>query len=144
MAIAPTSSNEIQLFEPPADVVYTIEGVAHLVDLSPRTILVYCRHRLLSPVINVSDRSYSFDRESIRALRRIEALRTICGNDFAGIKIILDLTDALERLQLEVRSLSREREADSAKTTARAIWATSSRRTNGKSNPRRKKNEWNV
>jgi DNA-binding transcriptional MerR regulator len=106
MAIAPMRSREIQLFEPPSDAVYTVEEAAHFVDVAPRTILVYCRHRLLSPVINASDRSYSFDRESIRSLRCIETLRTICGNDFAGIKIILDLTNELEYLRSEVHSLS--------------------------------------
>jgi DNA-binding transcriptional MerR regulator len=143
MAIAPKRLQEIQLFEPPADVVYTIEAAAHLVDLPPRTILVYCRHRLLSPIINASDRSYSFDRKSIRSLRRIEALRTVCGNDFAGIKMILDLTDALEQLQSEVRLLSRDRERDSTKNRAADVRTTPSRRTNTKSNPWRKKNEWN-
>lgn len=143
MAIAPARSWEIQLFEPPSDAIYTIEEAARLVDVPPRAILVYCKNRLVAPVVNARDRSYSFDSESIRALRRIETLRTICGNDFAGIKIILDLTDALERLQSEVRSLAREREADLAKITARGIRTTSSRRTNTKSNPRRKKNEWN-
>jgi DNA-binding transcriptional MerR regulator len=106
MAIAPTRSREIQLFEPSSDAVYTVEEAAHFADVPPRTILVYCRHRLLLPVINVSDRSYSFDCESIRSLRRIETLRTICGNDFAGIKIILDLTNELEYLRSEVRALA--------------------------------------
>jgi DNA-binding transcriptional MerR regulator len=93
------------LFEPPSDAAYTIEAAADLVDVRPRTILVYCKHRLLSPVINARDRSYSFDRESIRPIRRIEALRTFCGNDFAGIKMILDLTKEVERLNSKIRSL---------------------------------------
>jgi len=37
-------------------------------------------------------------------LRRIEALRTVCGDDFAGIRIILDLTKELERLQAVARA----------------------------------------
>jgi len=82
MAVAPTRTCEIQLFEPPSDAAYTIEAAAHLVDVRPRTILVYCKHRLLSPVINARDRSYSFDRESIRSLRGIKALRTVCGSGF--------------------------------------------------------------
>jgi hypothetical protein len=40
-------------------------------------------------------------------LRRIETLRTVCNKDFAGIKIILDLTAALERLRRDIRLLSR-------------------------------------
>lgn len=99
-------SHEIELYEPPEAAIYTIEATAHLLDLPRRTIVVYCRHRLLSPIVGASDRSFFFDREGIRALRRIEALRTICGNDFAGIKLILDLTEELERLQTRLRSLS--------------------------------------
>jgi DNA-binding transcriptional MerR regulator len=99
---------EIQLYEPSEDAIYTIEATAHLLDLPHRTILVYCKHRLLSPVVSALDRSFFFDRDGIRALRRIEALRTICGDDFAGIKLILDLTEALERLQTRMRSLAQE------------------------------------
>jgi DNA-binding transcriptional MerR regulator len=105
MAIAPARSWEIQLFEPPSDAIYTIEEAAHLVDVPPRVILVYCKNHLVAPVVNARDRSYSFDSESIRALRRIEALRTICGNDFAGIKMILDLKNEVKRLNSKVRSL---------------------------------------
>jgi len=99
MAIAPTRSREIQLFDPPPDAVYTIEATSHLVNVSRRTILIYCKHRLLSPATATSDHGYYFDGDAIRALRRIEALRTVCADDLAGIKIILDLTAALERLQ---------------------------------------------
>ena len=144
IALAPP--HEIELYEPAEDAIYTIEATAHLLDLPHRTILVYCKYRLLSPVVSAMDRSFFFDRDGIRALRRIEALRTICGDDFAGmvrryfeqiaalnddfagIKLILDLTEELERLQTRVRSLSRNNsgskketkpEPEKRKTTAR-------------------------
>jgi DNA-binding transcriptional MerR regulator len=126
IALAP--SLEIELYEPAEDAIYTIEATAHLLDLPRRTIVVYCRHRLLSPIVSALDRCFFFDRNGIRALRRIEALRTICGDDFAGIKLILDLTEELERLQTRVRSLSRNNsgskketkpEPEKRKTTAR-------------------------
>jgi DNA-binding transcriptional MerR regulator len=101
-----STSRAIQLFEPPDDAVYTIEAAAHLVGLPRRTILVYCKHRLLSPVIDERGEGYSFDRDGIRSLRRIEALRMACSDDFAGIKIILHLTKELERLEAVVRFLS--------------------------------------
>ena len=104
MAIAPVRSLEIQLFEPPPDAVYTIEATSHLVKLSRRTILVYCKHHLLSPA--AIDHGYYFDGDAIRTLRRIEALRTVCGDDLAGIKTILDLTAALEQLHSDIRLLS--------------------------------------
>ena len=109
MAITPTGSREIQLFDPPPDAVYTIEATSHLVDVPRRTILVYCKHQLLTPATTTTDHGYYFDGDAVRALRRIEVLRTICRDDFAGIKIILDLTTALERLQSDVRLLSRKK-----------------------------------
>ena len=102
-AIAEIPSRAIQLFEPPEGAIYTIDATADLVGVPRRTILVYCKHQLLSPVINGS---YCFDRDAVRALRRIEALRAICGDDLSGIKIILDLTKELERLHSVVRFLS--------------------------------------
>src|SRR5438132_1409873 len=138
MAIAPTRSREIQLFDPPPDAVYTIEATSHLVNMSRRTILVYCKHRLLFPATATSDHGYYFDGDGIRALRRIEALRTVCGDDLAGIKIILDLTAALERLQSDVRLLSRGAGNRSAKQKTGNLSATGSRRKSMKSNPRRK------
>jgi DNA-binding transcriptional MerR regulator len=138
MAISPTRSREIQLFDPPPDAVYTIEATSHLVNVSRRTILVYCKHHLLSPARATADNGYYFDRNAIRGLRRIEVLRTVCGDDFAGIKIILDLTAALEQSQSDLRLLSREAVKHSAKQKAGHVSATRSRRNSMKSNPRRK------
>ena len=100
--MAATPSRWLQLFDPPADAVYTIEAAAQLAGVPRRTILVYCKHRLVSPLLDTA--GYSFDGNGIRSLRRIEALRTVCGDDFAGIRIILDLTKELERLQAVARS----------------------------------------
>ena len=94
-----TPSRWLQLFDPPADAVYSIEAAAKLAGVPRRTILVYCKHRLLSPLVDTRVEGYSFDGDGIRSLRRIEALRTVCGDDFTGIRIILDLTRELERLQ---------------------------------------------
>jgi len=92
-------SREIQLFEPLPDALYTIETTSHIVDVPRRTILIYCKHHLLSPATGTTDHGYCFNGNAIRTLRRIEALRKVCGDDFAGIRIILDLTKELERLQ---------------------------------------------
>jgi DNA-binding transcriptional MerR regulator len=139
MAISPTRSREIQLFDPPPDAVYTIEATSHLVNVSRRTILVYCKHHLLFPARTTADEGYYFDGDAIRGLRRIEALRTVCGDDFAGIKIILDLTAALERLQSDLRLLSRKTASGSAKEKSRNASTIRSRKESMKSNPRRKR-----
>jgi DNA-binding transcriptional MerR regulator len=135
MAISPIRSREIQLFEPPADAVYTIEATSRIVDMPRRTILLYCKHRLLAPAVETVEHGYYFDRDAIRALRRIQVLRDICGDDFAGIKIILDLTAALERLRSDIGLLSRSSSPEKITRDATAI---SSRRKNVKSNSRRK------
>ena len=138
MAIPPTTSLAIQLFEPPRNAIYTIEETSRLVSVPRRTILVYCKHRLLSPGTTTPDHGYYFDRNAIHGLRRIEALRTICGEDFAGIKIILDLTAALERLQSDIQLLSRAKSSSSAKGKARKASTIRPRRKRMKFNPRRK------
>src|SRR5437588_9518934 len=97
--MVPIQSRWLQLFDPPADAVYSIEAAAKLAGVSRRTILVYCKHHLLSPLLDTGGEGYSFDGDGVRSLRRIEALRTVCGDDFTGIRIILDLTRELERLQ---------------------------------------------
>jgi DNA-binding transcriptional MerR regulator len=137
MAIAPNASREIQLFEPPPDSVYTLEATSRLVDVPRRTILVYCKHQLLSPTTDSTDHGYYFDRDAICALRRIEALRAVCGDDFAGIKIILDLTAALERLRSDIRILLRAQGSGPGKKSARDSMP-SSQRISAKSGSRRK------
>jgi len=138
MAIAQMRSREIQLFEPPADAVYTIDATSRLVDIPRRTILVYCKHHLLSPATN-ADHGYYFDGDAIRALRRIDALRVVCGDDFAGMKIILDLTAALERLRSDIRLLSRAKDFTLAKKSAHGTPTISSRRISVMSSSRRKR-----
>ena len=115
MAITRVNSREIRLFEPPRDAIYTIEATSRLLNVSRHAILVYCKHHLLSPANGTADHGYHFDRDAIQTLRRIEALRTVCGNNFAGIEIILDLTAALERLRRDIRLLSRAKGSGSTK-----------------------------
>ena len=77
-------SRALQLFEPPPDAVYSIEAAAQLVDAPRRRIAVYCRYGLLTPVVN--EHGYYFDGRSIKTLRAIEGLRSVCGDDLAGKK----------------------------------------------------------
>src|SRR5205823_13540630 len=115
MTIAPPNSWEIQLFEPPEDAIYTIEATSHLVNASRRRILVYCKHHLVSQANGTAEHGYYFDRDAIQTLRRIETLRTVCNKDFAGIKIILNLTAALERLRKDIPLPPRPNASDSSR-----------------------------
>jgi DNA-binding transcriptional MerR regulator len=101
-------SLELQVFEPSPDAIYTIETVAQMTNVPRRTILVYCRYKLLKRADDTSAYGYYFSGDAIRTLRRIEALRSVCGDDFAGIRIILGLTATLERVRLEIASLKRK------------------------------------
>ena len=92
----------IQLFEPDPHTVYNIETAAHLAQMSRRMILVYCKHGLISPVAKARRHGYSFNGNAIRSLRRIQNLRTVRGINVAGIKIILSLSNEVEKLRSAV------------------------------------------
>ena len=100
-----TRLRALQHFEPDPRAVYTIETAARLVHLPRRMILIYCKHGLISPVADPECGGYYFNDEAIRDLRRIEYLRTVCGINLVGIKMILRLMNEAERLRTEVRSL---------------------------------------
>ena len=127
-------SREIQLFEPSADALYTIEATSRIVDVPRRTILVYCKYRLLSPAPATANHGYYFNGNAVRTLRRIEALRTFCAGDLGGNKIIVVLTARLERLRSDIRLLSRRKTSG-----VRDASTISSQKRNAKSNYRRKR-----
>jgi len=99
------SAGAIQLFEPDPDAVYTIEAAEHLAHVPRRLIAIYYKHGLVSPVVDPDCGGFYFNDEGIRALRRIQYLRTVCGVNLAGIKMFLDLMTEMERLSAEVRFL---------------------------------------
>src|SRR5580704_8635866 len=99
----------LELFEPPPNAVYTIDFAARLADLPRHTVLVCCKYGLVAPVSDDAAVGYFFNGDAIHVLRRVAVLRDVCGDDFAGIKIILDLTSALERLQAQLRAKFQER-----------------------------------
>lgn len=92
----------IQLFEPDTNTVYTIESAGRIAHVPRRTILVYYKQGLVSPVVG-PEGGYYFNAEAIRTLRRIEHLRANCGVNIVGIKMILRLMNEVERLQIEGR-----------------------------------------
>jgi DNA-binding transcriptional MerR regulator len=93
----------LQLYEPDADVFYSIETAASLAHVSRRMIAVYCRHGLVAPVMSPESGGWQFNDEAIRRLRQIEALRTVCGMNLPAIEIILELMEEVEELRQELR-----------------------------------------
>ena len=92
----------LQLFEPDARAVYTLEAAASLTQLPRRLIAVYFKHGLVSPVMDPACSGWYFNDEAIRLLRRIEFLRTAGGFNLVGMKLIIDLLGEVERLREEL------------------------------------------
>ena len=92
----------LQVFEPDARAVYTLEAAASLTQLPRRLIAVYFKQGLVSPVMDPACSGWYFNDEAIRILRRIEYLRTACGLNTVGIKLIMDLAREVERLREEL------------------------------------------
>jgi DNA-binding transcriptional MerR regulator len=97
----------VQLFEPDPNAVYTIEATEHMAHMPRRLIAIYCKHGLVSPVVDPDCGGYYFNDEAIRILRRIDYLRTVCGINLVGIKMILHLMNDVEHLRAEARFLGR-------------------------------------
>jgi DNA-binding transcriptional MerR regulator len=98
-----SSKNQaLRIFEPDPDAVYSIEITERLTQIPRRTIAIYVKHRLVSPLLERGGGMF-FDEEAIRMLRRIEQLRTSYGVNLPGIKMIVRLLDELEQRQMELR-----------------------------------------
>ena len=97
-----TPITALQLFEPDARAVYTLDAVANLTQVRRRLIVVYCKHGLVSPVMDPVCSGWYFNDEAIRILRRIEDLRTSYGLNLVGIKLIMDLSREVDRLHEEL------------------------------------------
>jgi len=97
--------NALQIFEPNPDTVYGIDAVAHLAQIPRRTILVYCKHGLVSPLNGAGEEGYYFDGEAIRELRWIESLRRVCDSELDAFKIIVDLLKEVRNLRKELAQI---------------------------------------
>jgi DNA-binding transcriptional MerR regulator len=101
--MAKSSKNQaIQFFEPDPETIYSIEITERLTQIPRRTIAIYVRHRLVSPVVEPGGGLF-FDEEAVRMLRRIEQLRTNYGVNLPGIKVIVRLLEEVEQRQAESR-----------------------------------------
>jgi MerR family transcriptional regulator, heat shock protein HspR len=97
----------LQVLEPGAQTVYTIDVAARLAQVPRRLIVLYYKHGLVAAVTDPAGNGWYFDDEAIRIVRRIEYFRSVCGMNLAGIKLVMALTDEVERLRAELRFLHR-------------------------------------
>ena len=93
----------LQVFEPGGQTVYTIDVAARLAQVPRRLIVLYYKHGLVESVTDPAGGGWYFDDEAIRIVRRIEYFRSVCGMNLAGIKLVMALTDEVERLRAELR-----------------------------------------
>jgi DNA-binding transcriptional MerR regulator len=103
-----TNSEEfsaLELFEPFAEAVYSIDDAARLAQTPRRLIAVYCRHGLVAPVVDPETNGWYFDDEAIRTLRRIRHLRDTAGMNLVSLRLLFSLMDEVQRLRREVRFL---------------------------------------
>ncbi len=79
--------------------VYMIGVVATLTQMHAQTIRLYERLGLVTPLRKNKNRLYS--EADVERLRQIRRLSQDMGVNLAGVEVILDLLDRLERLQSE-------------------------------------------
>lgn len=89
--------------EPAPGIFYSLDAVVDLTGVSRRSILVYCKSGLVQAAGNPQAGEFSFDDEAIYKIRRVEHLRAVHGINLAGIRMIFDLMQELERLRNEMR-----------------------------------------
>lgn len=99
MNTAPELVWSVQRFAPDPDTIYSIDTVAHLAGASRHDVVAYCKHGLVSPLVDPEYGGWYFDDDGLKALQRIGYLHDQCGVNFTGIKIILELMQEVERLR---------------------------------------------
>lgn len=95
--------SQLPTYEPAGSSTYSLDVVASLTGVSSAMILHYQEHGLIAPVAESQRDRPEFDDHAIRALRQIEYLRSTCGVNDAGLKLLLRLMDEVEHLRVELR-----------------------------------------
>lgn len=91
----------------PDEPCYTIGVVARMVNLHPQTLRNYEQLGLVIPRRSQGNiRLYS--QREVDRLQKINRLTQELGINLAGVEVILNLTDQIETLQLQVRDLAEE------------------------------------
>src|SRR4249919_1358814 len=80
---------------------YTISAVAELYDIHPQTLRLYEREGLLAPSRSVGN-TRLYEDSDLERLEVILSLTRDLGVNLAGVEIILNMREKIERMQLEV------------------------------------------
>lgn len=81
---------------PDNETVYSLEVLTRISGVDAETILHYQEQGFIRTLPQSANQ---FDDEALRTLRRIEHLRETCGVNDAGLRLILELLDEVERLK---------------------------------------------
>lgn len=88
------------VYEPDEHPAYTTEVCARITGVSTETIVRYREQGLIQPIPN----SNRFDDETLRTVRKLEHLRSTCGVNDTGLKLILSLMNEVESLRETIRT----------------------------------------
>jgi len=93
--------------------VYMISIAAKLCDLHPQTLRMYERLGLVKPA-RVSSKNRMYSESDIERLQQIQRLTQDMGVNLAGVEVILDLLEKIQRMQehmdTEMERMCREME----------------------------------
>ena len=95
---------------PPEDqdrAVYIISVAAELAGVHPQTLRIYERKGLLRPARTAGNTRRYSDRD-IERLRMIQRLTQVEGLNLAGVRMIVDMEDQIERMRQRVSALDAE------------------------------------
>ena len=88
---------------PSDEPIYIISVAARLVDMHPQTLRYYERAGLLKPTRSMGKNRLYSQRE-IEHLQKIARLTNDLGVNLAGVEIIMDLTERMEKMQEEMQA----------------------------------------
>jgi MerR family transcriptional regulator/heat shock protein HspR len=93
---------------------HMISWVAERYDIHPQTLRLYEREGLIQPTRSVGN-TRLFDEATCERLQFILSLTRDLGVNLAGVEVILNLRDQIDRLQLEIERLAALVARDSAR-----------------------------
>src|SRR5687767_9371422 len=97
-------------FHDPNEPVYMISVAAQLTGLHPQTVRLYERLGLVSPQ-RVNNKNRLYCQADIERLLQIRRFTQDMGVNLAGVEVILDLLEKMDRMQQEMEDLRHQAES---------------------------------
>jgi DNA-binding transcriptional MerR regulator len=98
-----SASMAVELYQPEAETLYSIERAEQLTHIPRRRIALYYRYGLVSPVHDPEMGGWFFNDEGLLTLRRVDHLHRVCGMNPSAIRLLLGLMQEVEELRRELR-----------------------------------------